>query len=49
MEAIRLFSPKYQGSAEAWHWLCERSNGRPCATPALNEAQRAYAYKAGYL
>jgi len=47
--AVTLFSPKYEGNEESWHWICERSNGRQCQQPVLNEKQYKYAQQAGYL
>ena len=48
-ESVRLFSPKYSGSKEAWEWICHASNGRQTQIPKLNPQQIAYALRVGWL
>lgn len=47
--SVVLFSPVFQGSNEAWNWICKRSNERACKAPILNEAQIQYGLTVGYL
>lgn len=46
---IELFSPRFKGNFATWFWICERSNGRQCVPPELNDQQISYALRAGYL
>lgn len=47
--SVVLFSQKFNGTQEAWNWLCERSNGREAKPPILTAEQARYALQAGYI